>query len=326
MAPQEAREARERFPFHLFWYLARPDEVDLSDPGTRAWYIAAILREGRAEDVQQLDLREVEDLLPQLRLPERVRRLWEWFLAERRRREAGTGERKPSPMLEPGEPRLTALQRRVLEQLVQAQDTTHFILSGGTALAAYYLYHRRSDDLDLFTGDLPTVTPYSYEVEELVTRAGLEVRVRLRTQSFVRMEIEYQRERLRLDLAKDAPFRFGPPKSVEIGGCHLWVENFQDLAVNKLLALFGRAEPRDFVDLYFIREHYSLEQLVAWAAQKDPGFDVYWLCVALRQGLDVSLAGLELYKPMQPEELKRWVADTTYRLCKDLLRPEPQKP
>lgn len=226
-------------------------------------------------------------------------------------------------MLEPGAPRLTALQQTVLEHLARVPDTTHFVLSGGTALAAYYLYHRRSDDLDLFTGDLPTVVPYSHGVEDGLTRAGLTVMVRLRTESFVRMEIEQAGDRLRLDLAKEAPFRFGPPRRVDLGQAFLWVENFQDLAVNKVLALFGRAEPRDFVDIYFVKDHYPLEQLVAWAAEKDPGFDLYWFCVALRQGQDVSLAGLEIYKPLQAEELKRWFADAAYRLCMDIVGPAP---
>lgn len=52
----------------------------------------------------------------------------------------------------------------------------------------------------------------------------------------------------------------GAPSGVE-GGRHfgelqefagLPVDSLEDIAVGKLLALFGRADPKDFVDLYFL--------------------------------------------------------------------------
>jgi hypothetical protein len=45
-----------------------------------------------------------------------------------------------------------------------------------------------------------------------------------------------------------------------------------ELAVDKVLAVFGRAEARDFVDLMAIEERYGLERLFELAAEKDRGF------------------------------------------------------
>lgn len=46
----------------------------------------------------------------------------------------------------------------------------------------------------------------------------------------------------------------------------------EELAVDKLLALFGRAEARDFVDLLAVEPRYGLDRLCRLAAEKDRGF------------------------------------------------------
>jgi hypothetical protein len=46
----------------------------------------------------------------------------------------------------------------------------------------------------------------------------------------------------------------------------------EELAVDKLLALFGRAEARDFVDLMEVEPLYGLDHLCRLAAEKDGGF------------------------------------------------------
>ena len=48
---------------------------------------------------------------------------------------------------------LSAGQRRFLRLFSKTPDSTHFYLTGGTALAEFYLGHRYSFDLDLFRGE-----------------------------------------------------------------------------------------------------------------------------------------------------------------------------
>ena len=57
------------------------EEIDLSDPWQRKWYIQQVLTHGRAEDVIELDLEEVKRTLPELTLPEHIRRLWNDYFA-----------------------------------------------------------------------------------------------------------------------------------------------------------------------------------------------------------------------------------------------------
>ena len=67
-------------PRHIVW---STDRLDLSDPFQRRWYLRQVLMHGRAEDIRQLDLSEVERELDQLQLPEHLARLWKRFLEQR---------------------------------------------------------------------------------------------------------------------------------------------------------------------------------------------------------------------------------------------------
>jgi hypothetical protein len=72
------------------------------------------------------------------------------------------------------------------------------------------------------------------------------------------------------------------------------VNGFQDIQTDKLLAFFGRAEPRDEVDLYFLLERTSFEELANLASQSDTGFDLYWFSIALNRTASF------------PDEIERW--------------------
>jgi hypothetical protein len=69
-----------RPPVYIVW---STDQIDLSDPFQRRWYIQQVLTHGRMEDIRMLDLDEVEAVLDELILPENVRSLWQVFLESR---------------------------------------------------------------------------------------------------------------------------------------------------------------------------------------------------------------------------------------------------
>ena len=78
---------------------------------------------------------------------------------------------------------------------------------------------------------------------------GLHVNVIRRFSSFVEFEAGYEHENTKIQLAYDSPFRFEEPVDSELG---IKINDYKDLIVDKFLAFFGRAEPRDAVDLFFI--------------------------------------------------------------------------
>jgi hypothetical protein len=69
-----------RPPTYIVW---STDQIDLSDPFQRRWYIQQVLTHGRAEDVRALNLDEIAAVLDEIILPEDVRSLWLRFLETR---------------------------------------------------------------------------------------------------------------------------------------------------------------------------------------------------------------------------------------------------
>jgi len=59
---------------YIVWSI---DEVDLTDPFQRTWYLKQVLTHGRSEDIAALDWDEVEQQMPQLDLPREIASLWE---------------------------------------------------------------------------------------------------------------------------------------------------------------------------------------------------------------------------------------------------------
>ncbi|MBE3037564.1 MAG: nucleotidyl transferase AbiEii/AbiGii toxin family protein [Chloroflexi bacterium] len=98
---------------------------------------------------------------------------------------------------------LTPLQRSFLSLFSQLADKDQFYLTGGTALAEYYLGHRLSFDLDLFTGIDGLVLPVSYQVEVAGKAGDLKISVVRRFATYVEFLVTDHQARLKVDLALD---------------------------------------------------------------------------------------------------------------------------
>ena len=186
---------------------------------------------------------------------------------------------------------LSGFQDTFLHFFASLPDQERFCLTGGTALAEYYLGHRLSDDLDLFTSEAGLIVPFSYRVEQAAEATGMEIAVVRRFASFVEFQVSQGEDKLKVDLALESPFRFAPTELSDTG---VWVNDFQDIQTDKILAFFGRAEPRDAIDLYFLLQKTSFAELAELARQKDTGFDLYWFAIALNRTAAF------------PDEIERW--------------------
>ncbi len=201
---------------------------------------------------------------------------------------------------------LSELQRSVLKIFSRMPEQEHFYLTGGTALSEFFLGHRYSFDLDIFTGQSELVLPVSYQFENILKAAGLEASVVRRFNTFVQFQVTQGSESLKVDLAYDSPFRLGLPEASDAG---VMVNDYHDLQADKTLAFFGRVEPRDAVDLYFLLQKSSLEELVNLARQKDTGFDVYWFALALNKvghfPDEIERWPVKLLQPFDPVGMKK---------------------
>lgn len=97
---------------------------------------------------------------------------------------------------------------------------------------------------------------------------GLASARRRQAPGFVRLEVFDGIETVELDLAHDA--RQHPASSTELGTTLA----AEELAADKMLALYGRAEVRDFIDAAALLEVYSEAELLELARRKDAGFTV----------------------------------------------------
>ncbi len=199
---------------------------------------------------------------------------------------------------------ISDLQKEVLLSFSGLTDSQHFYLTGGTALAEFYMGHRRSFDLDLFTAEKGLILPFSRAVgDELKKKFSVDVVRRFET--FAEFEVGKMAETIKVQLAYDSPFRFKKPVDSNLG---VSVNDYKDLIVDKFLAFFGRVEPRDAVDLFFILKREGFWELVKLAPKKDPGFDLYWLAIALEKTKDfpddINRWPVEMLVEVKVEELK----------------------
>jgi Nucleotidyl transferase AbiEii toxin, Type IV TA system len=155
-----------------------------------------------------------------------------------------------------------------------------FALAGGYAVQAHGLVRRRSDDVDLFTDDRDPAE-FARAVEAAVhgyQDAGFVVEVEVRAEVFARLRVaDRAGASTKLELACD--WRAHPPVALEIGP----VLHPDDAVANKVNALFGRAAPRDYIDVHaaLASGRYTPERLLALAKDHDDGFDPNWFARAL---------------------------------------------
>ncbi|MGH9293142.1 MAG: nucleotidyl transferase AbiEii/AbiGii toxin family protein [Acidimicrobiales bacterium] len=162
---------------------------------------------------------------------------------------------------------LSPLQELVAAIVSGLEEADGFALAGGAALIVRGEIDRRTRDLDFFGLSAAAVDRLAPVAEQALRRAGLDVERVLGGSGFARLVVTRADQRTEVDLASDA--RLFPAERAPDG---LLLLSRKELAVDKLLAVFGRAEARDFVDLLAIERHFGLSQLFGLAAEKDRGF------------------------------------------------------
>lgn len=159
---------------------------------------------------------------------------------------------------------LTPAQKSVIKAVGHEPNLKDFYLSGGTALSAYYFKHRISDDLDFFCFDRPDMT-YLHGFAGTISRS-------LKAKTF-RTRRVYDRnlffftlkdEELKIEFSMYPFRRLG--KSIKKDG--IVIDSLRDIAANKLMALLDRFDPKDFVDLYYLLQKYSLNHIRRDAEKK----------------------------------------------------------
>ena len=193
---------------------------------------------------------------------------------------------------------------RITQIALDATAGFGFALAGGYAVSAHGMGQRLSGDVDLFT-DWQRRADFPRAVDTVV--AALEshqytVTVVSRGDTFARLLLADRSrpgsEPEKLELSAD--WRAHAPVLLDVGP----VLHPDDAVANKMCALFGRAEARDFLDVDAAIQsgRYTRERLLELAAAADGGFDKGMFADAVGSLRRITDADFDLYG-ISPNEL-----------------------
>ena len=165
---------------------------------------------------------------------------------------------------------LTAFQGAVLTLLAPQRSDASY-LAGGAALHIGPAGERFSNDLDFFHSAADTANQTFVTDAGVLRNAGCEVKTIAEHRGFVSAVVRRDGESTILDWAHESSWRFLPLVDIASGGVML---HPIDLAINKLVALANRREPRDVVDVIFADMHILPFPALVWAVvEKNPGLN-----------------------------------------------------
>jgi hypothetical protein len=158
--------------------------------------------------------------------------------------------------------------RRIAEIALAAAGGYGFALAGGYAVRAHGMGTRPSGDVDLFTdwhrrADFPAAVRV---VVEALEKHGYAVATAASAETFVRLLVDAGDGTGSEKVELSADWRAHPPVLLDIGP----VLHPDDAVANKMGALYGRALPRDFLDIdaAITSGRYSRDRL--WNSPRRP--------------------------------------------------------
>jgi predicted nucleotidyltransferase component of viral defense system len=173
---------------------------------------------------------------------------------------------------------LTKLQKSILDYFFK--DDFPFFLTGGTALSAFYLYHRHSYDLDLFTLKDNVILNIGSRIEQMGKALRIKIRSLQTGPMFRRFLTESKDEKVIVDFVRDIDFQVVQKKPILDT---IQVDSLDDIICNKIGAILGRKEIKDFIDLYYIsKKGFDLDKYLILARKKDSGINKAHLAFVIK--------------------------------------------
>lgn len=204
---------------------------------------------------------------------------------------------------------LTAFQSSVAH-LLAGQRSPESHVAGGAVINRTDNSLRYSDDIDIFHDAAESVASCAEADARVLQEAGCSVAWVRRHEGHYAADVSQGDDSVRLEWSTDSAFRFFPVLPDDDFGYCL---HPADIAVNKVLALAGRTEIRDFLDVVSLDENYLGLGALIWAAcGKDAGYTPALLLDQTNRHArftETDLQGENLARPVDFHQLKqRWLA------------------
>ena len=200
--------------------------------------------------------------------------------------------------------KLTKKQQLLLELVAKSNLVNIFYLTGGTALSAFYLKHRFSEDLDFFS---------EQEFDQLEITTFFKKNQKQLGYSSIDIQTSFNRFLVFLRFANDnvlkTEFTYYPFPRIEKGYYFhkLQIDSQLDIATNKLFTIAQKPRSRDFVDLFFIlnKTELTIRDLYYHAKNKfDWHIDPLHLAGQFNKIDDSDLS--MLYKPIKLDTVQKY--------------------
>lgn len=204
---------------------------------------------------------------------------------------------------------LTPLKRDFLRAFFSKEK--RFFLTGGSALGLFYLEHRYSYDLDLFTIETPEWLEVDGVFRLCAREIGADTEMLRDSPTFRRYRLSRKAEAEVVDfvLAIDTQLDTDKEQFAVVK-----VDTLHEIFVNKITTLISRCEVKDLVDLYFLeQEGLCIEDCFDEARQKDGGLDPAMIASILNSVQIIELPDY-IIKPLTLDELRAFVESLQERM------------
>lgn len=190
----------------------------------------------------------------------------------------------------------------LLKSLMQQEFLSDFNLVGGTALALQ-LGHRISVDLDLFTDKEFNTTEIKAQLEQeyklidvIENKAGIiqKIEYPVNSANFIKVDIVKYRYKL-----------INPPIIKE--GIRLL--SMEDIIPMKLTAMANRGLKKDFYDIYFLLQEYTLKEMIEFFEKKFSNYNNFYIIKSLTYFEDAE-------NDFEPKLLKKCTWDEVKQFIK----------
>jgi Nucleotidyl transferase AbiEii toxin, Type IV TA system len=204
------------------------------------------------------------------------------------------------------EPFIVAPQTlKLIQELQCIPELKDFYLVGGTALALQ-LGHRNSIDIDLFTKN-----DFAAEEIELLVTPKYSYSATLSRKNTLLTTING----IKTDFIKhDYPFIHQP---IEEDGISYFSK--EDIAAMKLHAIIQSGKRlKDFIDIYFLLQHFSMQQMIGFFTQKYSYSNpmIAMKAVTFFDDIDQNMDPPKLVKPLKLEQIKKRILEAALKPSK----------